>query len=142
MPKNNSQNAEIEQMSKQKEIYGIELILDMSNCDVSRFNRKDIKSYFSRLCTLIDMSPEDLHFWDDYGLPEEMKQTNPQTKGTTAIQFLLTSNILIHTLDLLEAVFINIFSCKEYDTALAEDFTIGFFKAKRHRSEIVRRILP
>ena len=128
-------------MKKQK-IYGIELILDMGNCDVSRFNRKDIKSYFNQLCKLIDMKPEELYFWDDCGVSKDKRQTSQKTKGTTAIQFILTSNIVIHTLDLLEAVFINIFSCKEYNTVLAEDFTVSFFKAKRHRSEIVKRILP
>ena len=65
--------------------------------------------------------------------------TDPKTKGTTAIQFILTSNITIHTLDILAVVFINIFSCKTYNTKLAEDFSIRFFGAGKHKSTIIER---
>lgn len=119
--------------------YGVELVLDLNGCDAAKFNRKDIKSFCSQLCGLIGMKPEDLHFWDDYHIPLAKRQTNPKTKGTTAIQFILTSNITIHTLDILGAVFINIFSCKEYDTKLAEDFSVNFFRARWHKSTIIER---
>lgn len=119
--------------------YGIELILDMGNCNVSKFNRRCIKSYFIQLCKLIDMEAADLYFWDDYRVPQEKRQTNPKTKGTTAIQFILTSNITIHTLDLLKIVFVNIFSCKDYDTKLAEDFTVRFFGARECKATVIER---
>lgn len=119
--------------------YGIELLIDMSSCDIAKFNRKEIKLYFSQICELIDMKAEDIYFWDDYRVPKVERQTNPKTKGTTAIQFILTSNITIHTLDLLGVVFVNIFSCKSYDTKLAEGFTIRFFGAKEHRTTMVER---
>lgn len=120
-------------------MYGMELILDLNGCDVTRFNRKHIKWFCQQLCTLIDMKPEDLYFWDDYHVPLAERQTNPRTKGTTAIQFILTSNITIHTLDLLGAVFINIFSCKNFDTKVAEDFSVEFFRAGGHKSTIIER---
>ncbi len=119
--------------------YGIELILDMNGCNVTKFNRRDIQSYCLQLCELIDIKPEDLYFWDDYRLPKWKRQTNPKTKGTTAIQFILTSNITIHTLDLLGIVFLNIFSCKDYDTKLTEDFSVKFFEAKEYKSTIIER---
>ncbi len=119
--------------------YGVELLLDLGGCDVSRFTRKHIKSYFRELCELIDMEAHAQHFWDDFRVAPELRQTDPKTKGTSAVQFILTSNITIHTLDLLEAAFIDVFSCKEYDTKLAEDFTVRFFGAKAHKSTIVER---
>ena len=36
------------------EKYGVELILDLHHCDVSKFTRKSIEQYFERLCDLID----------------------------------------------------------------------------------------
>ena len=51
------------------EKYGIELILDMHECDPETFTRESIRTYFEKLCVLIDMQREDLHFWDDIGLP-------------------------------------------------------------------------
>ena len=120
-------------------VYGVELLLDLAECNVSTFNRKHLKTYFIKLCELIDMQRADLYFWDDFRVPLEQRQTNPKTKGTSAIQFILTSNITIHTLDLLGVVFINIFSCKEYDTKAAEDFTVSFFEAGKHESLVIER---
>ncbi len=120
-------------------MYGKELILDLHGCNINTFNRKTIKAYFQQLCKLIDMEACDLHFWDDEGVPPEERQTDPHTTGTSAIQFILTSNITIHTLDLLKKVFINIFSCKDFDSSLAASFTNLWFGGKIvNRTEVAR----
>ena len=120
--------------------YGIELILDLHSCDASTFTRESIRKYFESLCDLIEMKREELHFWDDVGIPEEEKQTSPHTQGTSAVQFILTSSIVIHTLDQLEAVYINIFSCKAYDPKVAEDFSVQWFGAKNHSARFIDRV--
>ncbi len=117
--------------------YGQELILDLHNCDTSLFNRENLTKFFRLLCKRIDMKPEALHFWDDVGVPPEERQTEPHTKGTSAVQFILTSSIVIHTLDMTEKVFINIFSCKQFDVADAESFCAEFFKAGSVRKSVV-----
>lgn len=122
------------------EKYGVELILDLHGCDNSTFTRESISQYFERLCELIDMKREALHFWDDVGVPEEEKQTSPHTQGTSAVQFILTSSIVIHALDQLGAIYINMFSCKEFDPNLAERFTIKWFSAKNCSARIIERI--
>ena len=123
-----------------KSIYGYELILDLHGCDASTFNRKSLRAYFKKLCDAIDMQRCKLCFWDDIGVPEEERQTSPHTKGTSAVQFILTSNITIHTLDLMEAVYVNVYSCKSYDKDLAEKITKEWFKAKVCRSRFIERI--
>ena len=120
--------------------YGIELILDLHRCDASTFTRESIQKYFERLCDLIEMKREELHFWDDVGIPEEETQTSPHTQGTSAVQFILTSSIVIHTLDQLEAVYINIFSCKAYDPKVAENFSVQWFGAKNHSARFIDRV--
>ncbi len=120
--------------------YGIELILDLHGCDASKFTRKSISQYFEDLCILIDMQREELHFWDDIGVPDEEKQTSPHTQGTSAVQFILTSSIVIHTLDQLKAVYINIFSCKFYDPKVAEKFSVEWFSAKDHSARFIDRV--
>ena len=120
--------------------YGIELILDLHDCDKSKFTRDSITEYFERLCVLIDMQREALHFWDDEGVPEEDKQTSPHTQGTSAVQFILTSSIVIHTLDQLRAVYINIFSCKEYDPIVAEKFSVEWFGATECSARVLDRV--
>lgn len=119
--------------------YGIELILDLHECESSRFTRRDIERLCIELCELIDMERCDLHFWDDVGVPEDEKQTDPKTKGTSAVQFILTSSIVIHTLDLMRVVYVNIFSCKEFDTNEAAQFTAEWFKSKDWTKQVVMR---
>ena len=123
-----------------EKIYGFELIMDIHGCDISKFNRKSLRKYFAKLCKAIDMKRCELHFWDDVGVPPEEQQTSPQTKGTSAIQFILTSTIVVHTLDLLGAVYINIFSCKSFDRQVAEELTKEWFGAKECRSHFIERI--
>ena len=120
--------------------YGKELILDLHDCDATLFTRKAIRNYFGQLGQLLEMRCEDLHFWDDYGVPLEERQTEPHLKGTTAIQFLLTSNITIHTLDILKSVYVNIFSCKEFDAHRAGCFTVNYFRAETRTWRVVDRI--
>lgn len=120
--------------------YGQELILDLHECDPKTFNRKKIKKYFVELCELIDMERCKLNWWDDHGLPPEECQTEPHLKGTTAVQFILTSNIVIHTLDLMGAVYVNIFSCKEFNPKEAEEFTAKWFKGKVVNSHLIDRL--
>ena len=119
--------------------YGQELILDLHRCDPVKFTRRDIERFCTELCKLIDMERCDLHFWDDEGVPEEEKETNPKTKGTSAVQFILTSTIVIHTLDLMKAVYVNIFSCEEFDTDEAAKFTAKWFGSTDWTANVVIR---
>ncbi len=127
-------------MSKRENTYGFELIMDLHGCNVSTFNRKSLRKYFTTLCKAIDMQRCELHFWDDVGVLPEERQTSPHTKGTSAVQFILTSTVVVHTLDLLKAVYINIFSCKPYDKKVAEELTKEWFGAKECKSHFIERI--
>jgi S-adenosylmethionine/arginine decarboxylase-like enzyme len=82
----------------------------------------------------------EVHFWDDIDVPLEDRQTFPHTKGTSAVCFILTSSVVIHTLDLLGAVYVNIFSCKPFDLVAARQFTQAWFDAKKcYESFLTRR---
>jgi S-adenosylmethionine/arginine decarboxylase-like enzyme len=120
--------------------YGKELILDLHNCDPSTFTRKSIENYFKKLCDLIDMERCELYWWDDYGVPHEEQETEPHMKGTSAIQFISTSNITIHTLDLIENVYLNIFSCKEFDSDVVLKFSEDWFRGKTVSSQVIDRV--
>jgi len=126
--------------SDNMETYGKELILDLHNCDPSTFNRKDIEEYFTQLCELIDMEKCELFWWDDVDVPPEEQQTEPHLKGTSAVQFIMTSNITIHTLDLMGNVYLNIFSCKDFDPKVTLDFSKKWFKGKIVNSQVVLRL--
>ncbi len=120
--------------------YGKEVIIDLHDCDLRNFNRESIEHYFKKLCQLIDMQRCDLHFWDDMDTPEDEKQTSDHTVGTSAVQFILTSNITIHTLDRLKAVYINIFSCKDFSHHAATEFTTNYFNGVLAAHHVIERL--
>jgi len=83
------------------------------------------------------MEREELHFWDYDN--EEKEFLPPHLKGTSAVQFIRTSNIVIHTLDDLNKVFLNIFSCKPFDDEVASDFCEKWLKGKVNNRTVVIR---
>ena len=124
---------------RETEPYGYELVLDLHDCNPEKFNRSDIDRYFRELCRRISMEKCEVHFWDDVGVPPDERQTLPHTKGTSAVCFILTSTIVVHTLDILKAVYVNIFSCKAFDPDLAAGFTKEWFEAASCDSTFIER---
>lgn len=120
--------------------YGKELILDLENCCPKRFNRESLTEFFTQLCDLIDMEQCDLHFWDDVGVPKEDCQTDPNLKGTSAVQFIMTSSIVIHCLDILQTVYVNLFSCKDFDSMEATRFIQTWFSGDVVKGAEIERI--
>ena len=120
--------------------YGKELILDLHDCDPSMFTRTSIRLYFINLCELIDMERCDLHFWDYEEDPEGYAEAEDHLKGISAVQFISTSNITIHTLDVLKKVFINIFACKDFDEYDAMEFTEQWFKGNMIQIKVLDRL--
>ena len=119
--------------------YGKELLLDLHHCDTSLFNRGSLRRFLKDLCKHVDMKPAKLVWWDDLNTPPEEKQTEPHLVGTSAVQFILTSTIVIHTLDLLGSVYINLFSCKDFDAKEATQFISMYFSTKDFTYTVVER---
>lgn len=126
-------------MKKITKNYGKELILDLHDCNAKKFTRRTLKKFFKDICILIDMEQCELFWWDDYGLPADEQQTEPHLKGTSAVQFIMTSNITIHTLDLMGNVYLNIFSCKDFNTKKATDFSRRFFEGRVASAKTILR---
>ena len=121
--------------------YGKELVLDLHECNPDVFNREDLSKFFEELCDLIDMERHDLHFWDyEEDEQEEYDKAPDHLKGTSAIQFITTSNVTIHTLDVLRKVFINVFSCKEFDADVTMEFISEWFGGEIVNYQIVPRL--
>lgn len=113
--------------------YGIELIPDLKGCDLSDLSQEKLTDYFVELCDLIGMVRYgEPVFWEDHsGIPH--------LHGTSAIQFIQTSNIVAHPLPLLGAVYLNIFSCKPFDTDAAKQFSTSFWRAQSAVYTVVTR---
>ena len=90
------------------------------------------------LCTLIEMERADLHFWD-YETQEEKDEVPDHLAGTSAVQFISTSNVTIHTLDRLKAVYLNVFSCKDFDARKAIAFCEEYWAGDTIQNSILVR---
>ena len=127
-------------MQEENKTYGYELIMDLHGCDAGKFTRKSIEEYMVSVCEAIDMERSDLHFWDYEGFAEEDIPKEAHLLGTSAVQFITTSTIVIHTLDILKAIYVNVFACKPFDSKAAEKVTRDWFGAKECRSHFMERI--
>ena len=113
--------------------YGIELLLDLKGCDLADLSRQRLTDYCVRLCDLIRMVRHgDPMIWeDDSGVPH--------LHGVSVVQFIETSNVVCHALPLLRAVYLNIFSCRAFDTEAAKRFSQEFFRAESVVYTVVTR---
>lgn len=120
--------------------YGKEVIIDLHECDASKFTRFHLHKFFKELCDLIGMERCELYWWDDLDTPADEKETEPHLVGTSAVQFIKTSNITIHTLDILRRVYLNVFSCKDFDAAVVLEISRKSFGGLVKTFKTVRRV--
>ncbi len=124
----NQQNRKVQGVGPQ--MFGESLVVDLIGCHKRLFNRVDITRFCRELCVVLGMDREDLHFWDYEGEEAQYKAAPDHLKGITAVQFISTSSVTIHALDVSRQVFIDVFSCKEFDHDKAAKFSAEFFKGK------------
>jgi S-adenosylmethionine/arginine decarboxylase-like enzyme len=121
-------------MNKKSKIYGMELILDLYDCNpkIIRSKRK-ILEYTTKICKLIKMKR--------YGKPicERFGFGKNYTIGYSLIQLIETSSITAHFSELWNRAFINIFSCKTFNEKIATDFTKKFFEARKVKKRVLFR---
>ena len=120
--------------------YGKETILDVHGCRAKSFTRPIIRRFFRDMCKQIDMERCKLCWWDDLNTPEEDKETESHLVGTSAVQFIKTSNITIHTLSIMKRVYLNVFSCKTFDEAAVRLVTTKWFGGTIVQAITIRRI--
>ncbi|OGI66084.1 hypothetical protein A2647_01915 [Candidatus Nomurabacteria bacterium RIFCSPHIGHO2_01_FULL_40_24b] len=114
--------------------YGLELIIDLHGCDLSDLSREKLGRFFVELCDLIEMKRHgDPIFWED-------TSDIPHLRGVSGFQFIETSNVVCHPLPILKAVYLNIFSCKEFDTDKALKFCKEFWGATSENHTVVPRV--
>ncbi|MBX4189432.1 S-adenosylmethionine decarboxylase, partial [Candidatus Parcubacteria bacterium] len=113
--------------------YGLEMIIDLAGCDLSDLSEEKLGKFFVELCDLIKMKRHgDPIFWIDHS-------DIPHLRGVSGIQFIETSNVVCHPLPMLKTVYLNIFSCKEFDTTAALEFCKAFWGAESEVHTVIPR---
>ena len=121
--------------STKKEHYGMELILDLHQCDpkIIRSKRK-LSQYINQLCKKIKMKKYGPSIIEHFGYSQE------KTKGYSLVQLIETSSIVGHFSEKWNSAYLNIFSCKDFDPKSAAKFSQEFFKAKKMKMKFLKRI--
>jgi S-adenosylmethionine decarboxylase len=121
-------------MQTNNQYWGYHLILDCHACDVPSIQSKEnIYNWIKKLVKAIDMEP--------IGEPriEYTAEQFPDKAGFTAIQVIVTSSIVAHFVDSTGDVYIDVFSCKEFDNATVIKTIDEAFKPKKVRATFLTR---
>jgi len=118
--------------------YGREVLVDVVNADEAMFSRQNIENFMISLCEALRLERADLHFWD-YDTEEERAGAPTHLRGVSAVQFVTTSSIVVHTLDDTQQVLVNVFGCGEIDVAVVERETIRYFSGRVSNMHSIER---
>lgn len=118
-------------------MYGCELISDLSGCDVKKFNWYSIREFFIELCEVLNVERVGTGYCESE--PGDDTEGNPKTNGISAVQFLTTSSICLHALPLTGLLFINVFTCGQFDADEALRVVYKHFSPAKHTQRIVNR---
>lgn len=106
------------------DFWGMELSIDLYHCNPDTIRSAEkIKEFAVQLCDLIKVKRFGEPIIVDFG-------EDPRVSGYSLCQLIETSLVSGHFANQTNAAYINVFSCKEFDHHVVEDFCKTFFEAK------------
>ena len=117
----------------QTDYWGVSTCIDLYDCDLSLMQNADaIRKFVVLLCDRIKMrrygETQVVFFGDE-----------PRVQGFSMIQLIETSLISAHFADESQTIYLDVFSCAPYDSEDAARFAADYFKATRHRFQVINR---
>jgi S-adenosylmethionine decarboxylase len=116
-------------------MWGKELLVDLYNCnDISRLTDKNkLTELINYLCKEIDIEKMgETHFQEYTGKDEKLK-------GWSICQFIRTSSIVFHITDKDKTVYIDLFSCKDFDEESVLKILLEYFEPEKYNETILIR---
>lgn len=118
----------------EKKVFGPHLTLDLSNCNQDKLGNLEFAfNLLNNLPKLIGMTP----ITQPYVFP--YSGLEPLDCGITGFLVIAESHISIHTFQKKDYVFIDVFSCKDFNVQDAINYFVDAFEAKTVVSNIVER---
>ena len=113
--------------------WGILTCIDLYKCDPETIrDAQKIRQFVVELCDLIEMKrfgeTQVIHFGED-----------ERVAGFSMTQLIETSLVSAHFANLTNTTYLDVFSCKAYDSKGVKDFAKGFFRAERANMRVVKR---
>lgn len=104
--------------------WGYHLILDCGKCVPGTIRSKNnIRAFSADLVKKIDMIP--------YGPPRIVMFGDGNKKGYTLVQLIETSNIMAHFVEETDDIYLDVFSCKEFEPKVVEKVVDSYFGPQR-----------
>ncbi|MCH7573593.1 MAG: S-adenosylmethionine decarboxylase [Candidatus Marinimicrobia bacterium] len=119
--------------------YGKSISIDLHGCNADDFTRRKLRQFVLALCDYIKMTPAKRVWWDYRWSPWAKREAPAHLKGTSLVQFIQTSTIVIHTLDDLGTVYIDLFSCSTFSATDVIYFCKNWFGGKVVNHSITER---
>lgn len=119
------------------DVWGWELIVNLGSCEIERItSEQNIRDFVKELVDKIDMKA--------YGDPliAHFATHDPRKGGFSLCQMIETSAITAHFVDINGNVFLNVFSCKEFNIATVVDTARKYFQPKALDTRLVTRKPP
>ena len=115
--------------------WGKHLILDAAKCAPRLIRDPLVIANFARtLVKRIDMVP--------YDEPQVVLFGSGNKKGYTLVQLIETSNITAHFVEENNSMYLDVFSCKDFEPSVVQEAVDEFFDAKRFKTTVLLRQAP
>lgn len=115
--------------------WGYHLHLDVAGCNPEAIrSSQTIYDFSKELVQAIDMVP--------YGEPEIVNFGTEDKAGYTLIQLIETSNIVAHFVNEYNHIYLDVFSCKNFDQNVVKQLVKKYFGAKKMKKTFLRRQAP
>jgi S-adenosylmethionine/arginine decarboxylase-like enzyme len=115
--------------------WGKHLVLDAAGCSPKMIGCPIvIKNFTTDLVRRIDMVA--------YGDPQIVMFGTGNKKGYTLIQLIETSNIAAHFVEENNSMYLDVFSCKDFDPSIVKETVREYFDAQRFSSRVFMRQAP
>jgi len=115
--------------------WGKHLVLDAAGCSPKMIGCPIVIGNFTRdLVKRIDMVA--------YGDPQIVMFGTGNKKGYTLIQLIETSNIAAHFVEENNSMYLDVFSCKDFDPEVVKEAVNEFFDAQKFKTTLMLRQAP
>lgn len=117
----NMDGSKIEQIAEAEIFWGIASAIDIYNCNPCKIRTAEtIRHFVMELCNLLEVKrfgeTTVVHFGED-----------EKVAGYSMVQLIVTSLVSGHFVNLTNAAYIDVFSCKPYDPNIVRDYCEKYF---------------
>jgi len=111
------------------------MILDAAGCSPKMIGSHTVVTSFAKtLVKRIEMVP--------FGEPQVVMFGSGNKKGYTLVQLIETSNICAHFVEENNSMYLDVFSCKNFDPAVVKETVYEFFDAQKFNIKVLVRQAP